>query len=159
MTLTPVNTPPSTKRPRLTRAVSGPASITTALPTQFTLPVTQVAGFPLDKILSAVGTPVAAQAPLFGGYTVLTSPGRTELQPESNLTVLSSAAMQEGPGGPAIVKVVSPFQLVTLPTLQNLTTPAGGTVVALPVNTTAIETVGAQVEEMAEENSEQQAKQ
>ncbi|KAI4877188.1 hypothetical protein NFI96_007836 [Prochilodus magdalenae] len=160
MTLTPVATPPSSKRPRLTRAVSGPASVTAAPPTQFTLPITQLAGFPLDKILSAVGTPVTAQTPLFGGYTVLTSPGGTELQSDSNLTVLSSAAVQEGPGGPAIVKVVSPFQLVTLPTLQSLAAPAGGaagsTLVTLPVSAAAIESVGAQAEETVDNPEEQQ---
>ncbi|XP_066527734.1 glucocorticoid modulatory element-binding protein 2 [Hoplias malabaricus] len=158
MTLTPVTTPPSSKRPRLTRAVSGPASVTVAPSTQFTLPVTQLAGFPLEKILTAVGTPVPAQTPLFSGYTVLTSPGGTELQAESNFTVLSTAAVQEGPGAPAIVKVVSPFQLVTLPTLQSLGAPAGGcsgNVVTLPVTATTVETVGAQAEETVEENTEQ----
>lgn len=162
MTLTPVATPPTPKRPRLTRAVSGPASVMVNPSTQFTLPVTQLTGIPLDKILSAMGTPVPAQAPMFGGYTVLTSPGGAELQPDSNLTVLSSAAVQEGPGGPAIVKVVSPFQLVTLPTLQNLAAPAGAasgsTVVALPMNTAAVETVGAQIEETVEESLEEQDK-
>ncbi|XP_076840493.1 glucocorticoid modulatory element-binding protein 2 [Brachyhypopomus gauderio] len=167
MTLTPTSTPPTTKRPRLTRTASGPASVMAppTQPAQFALPVTQLTGFPLDKILSAVGAPAAAQAPLFGGYTVLTSPAGAELQADSpSLTVLSSAALQEGTGAPAIVKVVSPFQLVTVPTLggatlQSLAAPAGGsTVVALPMNTAAIDTVVAQAEETTEGNVEQQTK-
>ncbi|KAK1803270.1 hypothetical protein P4O66_004059 [Electrophorus voltai] len=134
MTLAPAGTPPTTKRPRLSRTASGPASIMAppAQPTQFALPVTQLAGFPLDKILSAVAAPAPTQAPLFGGYTVLTSPAGGELQADSpSLTVLSSATLQEGAGAPAIVKVVSPFQLVTLPTLgtgatlQSIAAPAG----------------------------------
>lgn len=165
MTLTPVTSPPSSKRPRLTRAVSGPATVapTTTQPiTQhFTLPITQLAGIPLDKVLSG-----PAQSPLIGGYTVLTSPGGAELQPDgSNVTV------PEGSQRPTLVKVVSPLQLVTLPTVgtgatvQNLTAPVGGatghTVVAMPVttvsttNTAAITEFEPQAEQTAEQSDNQ----
>ncbi|GAA6067770.1 glucocorticoid modulatory element-binding protein 2 [Tachysurus ichikawai] len=165
MNLTPVATPPAPKRPRLTRAISGPASVMAppAQPTQFTLPITQLTGIPLDKILSTVGGSAPGQSPFIGSYTVLTSPGGAELQPDtSNLTVLSSDVA----GGSAIVKVLSPIQLLTLPalgagaTLQNLTAPAGGsTIVALPVSAAAVETLGAHAEETrAEGNAEQQTK-
>lgn len=164
MNLTPVATPPAPKRPRLTRAVSGPASVMVppAQPAQFTLPFTQLTGIPLDKFLSAMGGSAPNQAPFIGSYTVLTSPGGAELQPDtSNLTVLSSDVA----GGSAILKVLSPFQLVTLPTLgtgatlQNLAAPAGGsTIVALPVSTAAVETLGAQADETADGNAEQQSK-
>ncbi|XP_016121490.1 glucocorticoid modulatory element-binding protein 2-like, partial [Sinocyclocheilus grahami] len=137
MTMTPVTSPPTAKRPCLTRAVSGPATVaaTPAQPMHFTLPITQLAGIPLDKVLSA-----QTRSPLIGGYTVLTSPGGTELQSEgSNLTVLSTAAVPQGSAAPTIVKVVSPFQLVTLPAVgagamvQNLAAPVGGA--AVPVST------------------------
>lgn len=172
MTLTPVTSPPTAKRPRLTRAVSGPATVTAtpAQSTHFTLPITQLTGIPLDKVLSA-----QTQSPLIGGYTVLTSPGGTELHPEgSNLTVLSTGGVQQGSSGPTFVKVVSPFQLVTLPTvgggatLQNLAAPvgsaAGNTVVAVPVstvsavsgiNTAVVETVGPQAEAATEQRDDQ----
>ncbi|KAI5609215.1 glucocorticoid modulatory element-binding protein 2, partial [Silurus asotus] len=158
MNLTPVATPPPPpKRPRLTRAVSGPATVMAppAQPAQFTLPITQLTGIPLDKILSVLGGSTPNQSPFLGGYTVLTPPGG-ELQSDmSNLTVLSSDVA----GGSAIVKVLSPFQLVTLPTLQNLATPAGGsTIMAVPVSSTTVETLGAQVEEIAPGNAEQQSK-
>lgn len=161
MNLTPVATPPAPKRPRLTRAVSGPASVM-APPAQFTLPITQITGIPLEKILSAVGGSAPSQAPFIGSYTVLTSPGGAELQPEtSNLTVLSSDVA----GGSAIIKVLSPIQLLTLPTLgtgamlQNMAAPAGGsTIVAVPVSSAAVETLGAQPEETAECSVEQQTK-
>ncbi|KAL0157645.1 hypothetical protein M9458_045721 [Cirrhinus mrigala] len=171
MTLTPVTSPPTAKRPRLTRAVSGPATMaaTPAQPTHFTLPITQLTGIPLDKVLSAPN-----QSPLIGGYTVLTSPGGTELQSEgSNLTMLSTTAVPQGSTAPTIVKVVSPFQLVTLPTVgagatvQNLAAPAGGaaggTVVAVPVSTVSavssvnaatVETVGPQAEAAAEQRDD-----
>lgn len=164
MNLTPVATPPAPKRPRLTRAISGPAAVMAppAQPTQFTLPITQLTGIPLDKILSAIGGSAPSQSPFIGSYTVLTSPGGAELQPDtSNLTVLSSDLA----GGSAIVKVLSPFQLLTLPTLgagatlQNLAAPAGGsTIMALPVSSAAVETLGAQAEETTEGNAEQQSK-
>lgn len=163
MTLTPVTSPPIAKRPRLTRAVSGPATMasTPAQPTHFTLPITQLTGITLDKVLSA-----STQSPLIGGYTVLTSPGGTELQSEgSNLTVLSSATVPQGSTAPTFVKMVSPFQLVTLPTMgagatvQNLAAPVGGAVVAVPissVNTATVETVGPQAEAATEQRDDQQ---
>lgn len=164
MTLTPVTSPPTTKRPRLTRAVSGPATVasTPAQPAHFTLPITQLTGFPLEKVLSP-----QTQSPLISGYTLLTSPGEIQ-QDGSNLTMLSTA----GPGGPTIVKVVSPFQLVTLPTagggamVQNLAAPVGGaagnTVVAVPVsaintvNTATVETVGPQAENASDAKDDQE---
>ncbi|XP_028849922.1 glucocorticoid modulatory element-binding protein 2 [Denticeps clupeoides] len=175
MTLTPVTTPPAPKRPRLTRTVSVPASIIShqsqtasavTQPTQFAVPLTQLAGIPLGKVISAMGSPASGQTPLLGSYTVLASSGDGHLQTDaSNLTVLSTAAVQEGaaPGSATFVKVVSPFQILTLPnlvgtnvaTIQNV---AGAgpvsTVVAVPVSTTVattnaahVETVGSQTEE------------
>ncbi|XP_066558918.1 glucocorticoid modulatory element-binding protein 2 isoform X2 [Amia ocellicauda] len=170
MTLTPVTNPPAPKRPRLTRATSGPASVATHVstqPTQITLasgvPVTQLTNLPLGKVVSAIqgsgisnssqqtATFTTSNSPLLGGYTVLASPGSgisnaVEIQPDaSNLTVLSTAAIQDGS---TIVKVVSPFQLLTLPalgaTLQNMAT-AGGTIVAVPTST--METTMTQAEE------------
>lgn len=122
MTLTPVPAPPAPKRPRLTRAISGPASVNSA-PTQITLPLNQLTGLPLGKVLTA-GTNLS-------GYTLLTSSlSGSELAADaSNLTVLSAAAGQEVADGAgssaastAFVKVVGPqFQLVTLPAgLQGL---------------------------------------
>lgn len=165
--MTPVTSPPTAKRPRLTRAVSGPATMASmpAQPTHFTLPITQLTGITLDKVLSA-----STQSPLIGGYTVLTSPGGTELHSEgSNLTMLSTAAVPQGSAAPTIVKMVSPFQLVTLPTVgagatvQNLAAPVGGavggTVVAVPVstsvNTATVETVGPQAEAATEQRDDQ----
>nr|XP_046253938.1 glucocorticoid modulatory element-binding protein 2 [Scatophagus argus] len=129
MTLTPVPAPPAPKRPRLTRAVSGPASVNAA-PTQITLPLNQLTSLPLGKVLTVAG---AQPGTNLGGYTLLTSSlSGSELAPDaSNLTVLSTAAGQEGAAGAsgsaastAFVKVVGPqFQLVTLPaTLQSLAT-------------------------------------
>uniref|UniRef100_W5M0X3 Glucocorticoid modulatory element binding protein 2 n=1 Tax=Lepisosteus oculatus TaxID=7918 RepID=W5M0X3_LEPOC len=155
MTLTPVSNPPAPKRPRLTRATSGPASVATHVssqPAQITLasglPVTQLTNLSLSKQPATFAT---TNSPLLGGYTVLASPGATipntvEIQPDaSNLTVLSTAAIQDGS---TIVKVVSPFQLLTLPalgaTLQNMAA-AGGTIVAVPTST--IETAVTQTEE------------
>lgn len=133
MTLTPVATPPTPKRPRLTRAVSGPAVMSSA-PTQITLPLTQLSGLPAGcKVLSMGGAVGAGQQT----YTVLTSPVG-ELGPDaSNLTVLSSAAaVQEGATATtAFIKMVSPgYQLITLPAalgtqLQGL---AGGTLQGTP---------------------------
>ncbi|KAA0706614.1 Glucocorticoid modulatory element-binding protein 2 [Triplophysa tibetana] len=167
MTLTPVTSSPPSKRPRLTRAVSGPATV--AQPTHFTLPITQLAGITLDKVLSA-----QAQSPMISGYTVLTSPTGADVQHDgSNLTVLSTAAVQGGTQGPTIVKVVSPFQLVTLPTtgtaatVQNLAGTVGGggsSVVAMPVrmvstaNTVSVETVGPHAEQTTEQRASQQEK-
>ncbi|KAJ8400601.1 hypothetical protein AAFF_G00393700 [Aldrovandia affinis] len=169
MTLAPVSTATTPKRPRLTRATSGPASVATHASGQITLtsglPMSQLASLPLDKVVSAIQASsignsqhtatftAAANSSLLGGYTVLASPGTgipgtVEIQPDaSNLTVLSTAAIQDGG---TIVKVMSPFQLLTLPglgaTLQNMAG-AGGTIVAMP--TSSIETVVTQAEETA----------
>ncbi|XP_032375731.1 glucocorticoid modulatory element-binding protein 2 [Etheostoma spectabile] len=131
MTLTPVPAPPAPKRPRLTRAVSGPASVNAAPPTtQITLPLNQLSGLPLGKVLTVAGAPPGANH--LGSYTFLTSSSLSgsELASDgaNHLTVLSAApAGQEGAAGggsptPAFVKVVgSQFQLVTLPAgLQSL---------------------------------------
>ncbi|XP_028667902.1 glucocorticoid modulatory element-binding protein 2 isoform X2 [Erpetoichthys calabaricus] len=173
MNLAPVSTPSAPKRPRLTRATSGPASVATHVstqPAQITLtsglPVTQLANLPLSKVVSAIqasGSSTASQhAATFtatnstlGGYTVLASPG-TDIQPDaSNLTVLSTAAIQDGS---TIVKVVSPFQLLALPalgaTLQNMAT-AGSTILALPANsidTSVTETEESTVIEIKDEH-------
>lgn len=116
MTLTPVPAPPAPKRPRLTRTVSGPASVSAA-PTQITLPLSHLAGLPLGKILTVAG---AQPAPNLEGYTLLTSPlpGSELAADSSNLTVLSTAVEQEAgaPASAAFVKVLGPqFQLLTLP--------------------------------------------
>lgn len=104
---------------------------------------------------------------------MLTSPTGAEVQHDgSNLTVLSTAAVQDGTQGATIVKVVSPFQLVTLPamgagaTVQNLAAPVGGatgsTVVAMPVtmvsaaNTVSVETVGPHAEQTDSEQKDSQ---
>uniref|UniRef100_A0A3Q3QYX0 SAND domain-containing protein n=1 Tax=Monopterus albus TaxID=43700 RepID=A0A3Q3QYX0_MONAL len=117
MTLTPVPSPPQAKRPRLTRAVSGPASVSAA-PTQITLPLT-----PAGTSLS--------------GYTLLTSPisGSELVADASNLAVLSTVAGQEGAAGGSssaasttFVKVAPQFQQFQLVTLQGLTTTQSGTI-------------------------------
>ncbi|KAM3618602.1 uncharacterized protein V6R79_022296 [Siganus canaliculatus] len=128
MTLTPVPAPPAPKRPRLTRAVSGPATVNAA-PTQITLPLNQLTSLPLGKVLTMAGGQATTN---LGGYTLLTSSvsGQELAADASNLTVLSTAVGQEGGAGAtssastAFVKVVGPqFQLVTLPaTLQSLAT-------------------------------------
>ncbi|XP_008411214.1 glucocorticoid modulatory element-binding protein 2 [Poecilia reticulata] len=108
MNLTPAPSPPAAKRPRLTRAVSGPAAVN-ATPTQIALPLSQLSGL----------TVAGAQA---GSYTLLTSPlSGSELGVDgSNVTVLSAAtgqgtAVGSGTSG-SFVKVLGPqFQLVTLP--------------------------------------------
>lgn len=133
MTLTPVPAPPAAKRPRLTRAISGPASVN-AVPDQITLPLNQLGGLPVGKVLTVAGAQGGAN---LGGYTLLTSSGAELAADTSNLTVLSAAAGQEGVAGTGgstasttFVKVVGPqFQLVTLPTvLQSLATAQGSTV-------------------------------
>nr|XP_056701127.1 glucocorticoid modulatory element-binding protein 2 [Euleptes europaea] len=160
MTLTPVSIPSPLKRPRLTRATSGPPAITSQLLTQSAqfalapgLPVTQLANLPVGKVVSALPAPTLGKpatqvtstnspvSPLLGGYTVLASagsafPNAVEFHPDaSNLTVLSTAAIQDGG---TVVKVVSPFQLLTLPGLgtaiQNVTqvAPSGSTIVTVP---------------------------
>ncbi|XP_021421350.2 glucocorticoid modulatory element-binding protein 2 isoform X1 [Oncorhynchus mykiss] len=176
MTLTPVAVPSTPKRPRLTRAVSGPAVMSSA-PTQITLPLTQLAGLPAGcKVLSVGGAGAGQQT-----YTVLTSP-TGELGPDaSNLTVLSTAAaVQEGaPTTSAFVKMVSSgYQLITLPAalstqLQGL---AGGTaqgtttMMAVPMGNNALQSTAAVVtalgrrvevhvqEGVAPETEEQEAK-
>nr|XP_008535503.1 PREDICTED: glucocorticoid modulatory element-binding protein 2 isoform X1 [Equus przewalskii] len=160
MTLTPVSLPPPVKRPRLARATSGPAAIASQVLAQSAqialapgVPVSQLTSVPLGKVVSTLpspllgkGSPQAAPAsspasPLLGGYTVLASSGTTfpsavEIHPDaSSLTVLSTAAMQDGS---TVVKVVSPLQLLTLPglgpTLQNVAqvSPGGSTIVTVP---------------------------
>ncbi|CAN9515943.1 unnamed protein product [Ophioblennius macclurei] len=110
MTLTPVPSPPTPKRPRLTRAVSGPASVGTA-PAQIALPLNQVAGLPLGKVLTVSG-PQSGAGP--GRYTLLAAPELAADAP--NLSVLSLSTGQEGGPGAGFVKVVGPqFQVVTLP--------------------------------------------
>lgn len=163
MTLTPVSVPPPVKRPRLTRATSGPAAISSQISSQtaqITLPqgmsLSQLAGFPFSKVLSTsipssscstvinkncISQASSPSSPVLGGYTILTPsgsnfPGTLEIHPDSsNLTVLSTAAMQDSN---TVLKVVSPIQLLTLQglgaTIQNLAqmAPAGSTIVALP---------------------------
>uniref|UniRef100_H9GHX7 Glucocorticoid modulatory element binding protein 2 n=1 Tax=Anolis carolinensis TaxID=28377 RepID=H9GHX7_ANOCA len=160
MTLTPVSVPSPLKRPRLTRAISGPPAITSQLLSQSAqialapgMPVTQLASLPLSKLVSALpaatlgkttvqtATASSPASPLLGGYTVLSStgsafPNTVEIHPDaSNLTVLSTAAMQDGS---TVVKVVSPFQLLTLPGLgaaiQNVAqlSPSGSTIMTVP---------------------------
>ncbi|XP_006021735.1 glucocorticoid modulatory element-binding protein 2 isoform X1 [Alligator sinensis] len=160
MTLTPVSVPAPLKRPRLTRATSGPAAITSHVLSQSAqiavapgVPISQLASLPLGKVVSALPTSVLGKStsqtsavsspasPLLGGYTVLASagssfPNAVEIHPDaSNLTVLSTAAIQDGS---TVVKVVSPFQLLTLPGLgtaiQNVTqmAPGGSTIVTVP---------------------------
>lgn len=119
MTLTPVTPPPALKRPRLTRAVSGPAAVGAA-PAQITLPLSQLSGLPLGKVLTVAGGQPGAN---LSGYTLLTSPlPGSELVPDaSNVTLLSPG--QEAAAGAgcsaasaAFVKMLGPqFQLVTLP--------------------------------------------
>ncbi|XP_008293952.1 glucocorticoid modulatory element-binding protein 2 [Stegastes partitus] len=178
MTLTPVPAPTAPKRPRLTRAVSGPATVNAA-PTQITLPLNQLTSLPLSKVLTVAGAQAGTN---LGGYTLLTSPvcGSELTADASNLTVLSTAAGQDsavGAGGSAastaFVKVVGPqFQLVTLPaTLQTL---AQGTAVQQQVSSISVveatqadsqersQTDGedeGQGEQMKEDDGEQQAEQ
>ncbi|XP_077192066.1 glucocorticoid modulatory element-binding protein 2 isoform X1 [Paroedura picta] len=160
MTLTPVSISSPQKRPRLTRATSGPPAITSQVltqPAQITLapgmPITQLANLPLGKVVSALPASTLGKttaqvtsanspvSPLLGGYTVLASagsafPNAVEIHPDaSNLTVLSTAAIQDGS---TVLKVVSPFQLLTLPglgtALQNVAQvgPGGSTIVTVP---------------------------
>ncbi|XP_013362955.1 PREDICTED: glucocorticoid modulatory element-binding protein 2 isoform X3 [Chinchilla lanigera] len=160
MTLTPVSLPPPMKRPRLARATSGPASMASQVLTQSAqialspgVPVSQLTSVPLGKVVSTLPSAVLGKSspqappasspasPLLGGYTVLASSGSTfpstvEIHPDaSSLTVLSTAAMQDGS---TVLKVVSPLQLLTLPslgpTLQNVAqaSPAGSTIVTVP---------------------------
>lgn len=157
MTLTPVAPAPPGKRPRLARAASGPAAVAAAqalapsaqLALPPGLPVPQLAGVPLGKVVSALPAPALAKgcpapaptgppaSPLLGGYTVLAAagpafPGAVELHPDApSLTVLSAAAAQDGG---TVVRVVSPLQLLALPGLQGVAqlSPGGGATVTLP---------------------------
>lgn len=151
MTLTPVSVPPPAKRPRLTRATSGPAAISSQT-AQITLPqgmsLSQLAGLNFSKVLSTSknsnSQSSSPSSPVLGGYTILTPsgsnfPGTLEIHPDSsNLTVLSTAAMQDSN---TVLKVVSPIQLLTLQglgaTIQNLAqmAPAGSTILAVPCET------------------------
>ncbi|NXS57021.1 GMEB2 protein, partial [Brachypteracias leptosomus] len=184
MTLTPVSVPAPLKRPRLTRATSGPAAITSQVlsqPAQLVtpgVPVSQLANLPLGKVVSALPPSVLGKSPsqppasspaspLLGGYTVLASagspfPGAVEIHPDApNLTVLSTAAVQDGS---TVVKVVSPFQLLTLPGLgtaiQNVTQVApaaagGGAIVAVPAEAAGEEHAAAiEVTAVAEETEQ-----
>ncbi|XP_026187940.1 glucocorticoid modulatory element-binding protein 2 isoform X2 [Mastacembelus armatus] len=127
MTLTPVPAPPVPKRPRLTRAVSGPAAVS-ATPAQITLPLNQLTSLPLSKVLTVAGTPGSTN---LSGYTLLASSlSGSELAADaSNLTVLSTVAGQEGTASAgsssastAFVKLGSQFQQFQLVTLQSLAT-------------------------------------
>ncbi|XP_054433459.1 glucocorticoid modulatory element-binding protein 2 [Pteronotus mesoamericanus] len=177
MTLTPVSLPPPAKRPRLARATSGPAAIASQVLAQSAqialgpgLPVAQLAGVPLGKVVSALPSPALGKScapaapasspasPLLGGYTVLASsgasfPGTVEIHPDaSSLTVLSAAAVQDGG---TVVKVVSPLQLLTLPglgpTLQNVAqvSPGGSTIVTVPTGAVESAVVASAPEEHA----------
>ncbi|XP_058535242.1 glucocorticoid modulatory element-binding protein 2 isoform X1 [Ochotona princeps] len=157
MTLTPVSLPPPVKRPRLARATSGPAAVASQVlpqPAQITLgtsvPVPQLTSVPLGKVVSTLppavlgkgsspATPASSPAsPLLGGYTVLASSGPTfpstvEIHPDaSSLTVLSTAAMQDGS---TVLKVVSPLQLLTLQNVAQAS-PGGSTIVTVPTGAT-----------------------
>ncbi|KAM8830978.1 glucocorticoid modulatory element-binding protein 2 isoform 2-T2 [Synchiropus picturatus] len=131
MTLTPVPAPPAPKRPRMTRAASGPPALNSG-PAQIVLPLNQLSGLPLGKLLTVAGAPAGSD---LGGYTLLTSPvaGPDLAADGSNVTVLAAAG-QEGAAAPpasaAIIKMLGPqFQLVTLPAaLQNLTATKAQTV-------------------------------
>ncbi|XP_078507816.1 glucocorticoid modulatory element-binding protein 2 isoform X1 [Lissotriton helveticus] len=159
MTLTPVSMPTPVKRPRLSRATSGPAAMTSQFSNQsaqFTLapglPMSQLTNIPISKVMSGIPSSMLSKgcsqvnspaSQLMGGYTVLASsgsgfPNTLEIHPDSsNLTVLSTAAMQDGS---TVVKVLSPYQLLNLAglgtTIQNLSqiTSGGNTIVAMPCN-------------------------
>ncbi|XP_076132903.1 glucocorticoid modulatory element-binding protein 2 isoform X2 [Alosa pseudoharengus] len=102
MTLAPVATPPPPKRPRLTRAVSGPASISahqsasvsatllqSAASSPVALPLTQLTGVPLGRVLS--------------GYTLVTSAGEALSDASGGLTLQQqpggALTLQQQPGG------------------------------------------------------------
>lgn len=155
MTLTPVPVPPAPKRPRLTRAVSGPASVTAAA-TQITLPLSQLTSLPLGKVLTVSGA-----AP--GSYTLLTSPlSGSELTADaSNLTVLSAVAGQEGSAGAcgsatSFVKVgpqFQQFQLVSLPAALQSLAAAQGTAVQQQIGSiTVVDAMETTLEDSQEES-------
>lgn len=162
MTLSPVPPPPAAKRPRLTRAVSGPAAVSTT-PVQITLPLNQLGGLPLGKVLTVASGQGSAN---LGGYTLLTSSGAELAADTSNLTVLSTGAGQEAIGGGTFVNVVGgqQIQLVTLPAgLQGVTGAPGATLqqpvagISL-VDITTAAAQETQVEEMANGVEEEQVK-
>lgn len=161
MTLSPVPPPPAAKRPRLTRAVSGPAAVG-ATPVQITLPFNQLGGLPLGKFLTVAGGQGATN---LGGYTLLTS-GAELAADASNLTVLSTGGGQEAVAGGTFVKVVGgpQIQLVTLPAGLQGVTAAPGAALQQPVTGLSlvdITTVAAeetQVEEAANGVEEEQVK-
>ncbi|XP_054625046.1 glucocorticoid modulatory element-binding protein 2 [Dunckerocampus dactyliophorus] len=140
MNLTPAPATPPRKRARLSRTTSSPATISPA-PAQVTLPLSQLSGVALGKLLTVAGAPAATN---LGGYTLLTSPlnGSELVADASNLTVLSTVAGQEGSSAESsstvsFVKMVSPqFQLVTLP-IQGLAT-TQNTAIAQPVGSIAV---------------------
>ncbi|XP_061908442.1 glucocorticoid modulatory element-binding protein 2 [Entelurus aequoreus] len=107
--------PPPPKRSRSSRSTSSPVTISPA-PTQVTLPLSQLSGVALAKLLTVAGAPAASN---LGGYTLLTSPlnGSELVADASNLTVLSTVAGQEGASAEStFVKMLGPqFQLLTLP--------------------------------------------
>lgn len=163
MTLTPIVAAPPSKRPRLTRATSGPATMAAHLVTTQSGQITLASGVPISQLanigkLATLSTiPVsgigklqphtafsATSSPLIGGYSLLaSSPGihnAVEIHPDaSNLAVLSTAAIQDGN---TVLKVVSPIQLfTTVPGLNatlhnaNQMTSVGSTYLAVPSGT------------------------
>ncbi|KAG5282718.1 hypothetical protein AALO_G00059100 [Alosa alosa] len=159
MTLAPVATPPLPKRPRLTRAVSGPASISahqsasvsatllqSATSSPVALPLTQLAGVPLGRVLP--------------GYTLVTSAGGEVLsdasgsltlqqQPGGALTLVSAEPGGQSHVGATILKLLSPVQFLTLPpqltgAAAPVSTPTLVQSAMLPTPT--VETVSATVE-------------
>ncbi|XP_072206670.1 glucocorticoid modulatory element-binding protein 2 isoform X1 [Excalfactoria chinensis] len=181
MTLTPVSVPTPLKRPRLTRATSGPAAITSQVlsqPAQIAVtpavPMSQLTSLPLGKVVSTLPSSVLGKtpsqppaasspaSPLLGGYTVLASagnsfPGAVEIHPDTpNVTVLSTAAATAQDSS-TVVKVLSPFQLLALPGLgaaiQNVThVGGGGAVLSVPSEgPTAEHTAAIEVTAVADE--------
>ncbi|XP_032897397.1 glucocorticoid modulatory element-binding protein 2 isoform X5 [Amblyraja radiata] len=163
MTLTPIVAAPPSKRPRLTRATSGPATMAAHLVTSPSGQITLASGVPISQLanigkLATLSTiPIsgigklqphtafsATSSPLIGGYSLLaSSPGihnAVEIHPDaSNLAVLSTAAIQDGN---TVLKVVSPIQLfTTVPGLNatlhnaNQMTSVGSTYLAVPSGT------------------------
>ncbi|XP_012712320.1 glucocorticoid modulatory element-binding protein 2 isoform X1 [Fundulus heteroclitus] len=158
MNLTPVPSPPAPKRPRLTRAISGPAAVN-ASSAQIALPLSQ-----LGKALTVAGAQTGNN---LSSYTLMTSPvSGSELGADgSNVTVLSTAAGQGAMAGSStsgtFVKVVRPqFQLVTLPlaSMQNPTVPQQVSNVTV-VNATVTPADESQEQNQAYEDDEGQPQQ
>lgn len=159
MTLSPVPPPPAAKRPRLTRAISGPAAVSSS-PVQITLPLNQLGGLPLGKVLTVAGGQGVTN---LGGYTLLTSSGTELAADASNLTVLSTGVGQEAMGGGTFVNVVGgqQIQLVTLPAALQGVTAAPCSALQPPVTLVDITTAAGeetQVEETANGVEEEQVK-